>query len=325
MVLRKHDEGDALDDSLCLWRYMSFDRFVHLVATETLWLAPLSSMEDKREGEWIDVQASKFQNGVQQGYDHAAAQTVVSSWIAAADEELLGMWNSYAPADTGIAISTDVYSLLRTLAGTSLKNDMFYLMRVEYCDQPRTIPVAIPGSYDPLLCAKYKSSDFQYENEVRVVYGRLLLSDMVTAGVPILAAPGKGTHVLVKQVPVKRVPGLPEIWFMRAVEPGSGTHTCIPTLPDGVEGVLPYDLVPPTSGTYIKIKSIHALAKNGVVVSPRANPWMVETVKSVMGNYGHDPALVRPSALTPNFETPSAPPFPAQHHLLTAAPASGTP
>ena len=133
---------------------------------------------------------------------------------------------------------------------------------------------------------------------------------MVTAGVPILAAPGKGTHVLVKEVPVKRVPGLPEIWFMRAVEPGSGTHTCIPTLPDGVEGVLPYDLVPPTSGTYIKIKSIHALAKNGVVVSPRANPWMVETVKSVMGNYGHDPALVRPSALTPNFETPSAPPFP---------------
>ena len=305
VVLRKYDrDRDALDDSLCLWRYMSFDRFVHLLATETLWLAPLSSMEDKREGKWIDVQASKFQDRVQQGYDHAAAQTVVSSWIAA-DEELLPMWNSYAPADTGIAISTDVYSLLRTLAEASLKDDLFYLMRVEYCDQPRTIPVAIPGGYDPVLCAKYKSSDFQYENEVRVVYGRSVLSTPVTVGVPIPAAPGKGTHVLIKKVSESA-----ETWLMRAVEPGAGTHTRIPMpLPDGVEGVLPYDLVPPISGTYIKIKSIHALAKNGVFVSPRANPWMVETVKSVMRNYGHNPALVRPSALTPNFATPSSPPF----------------
>ena len=309
MVLRKYDEDrDALDDSVCLWRYMSFDRFVHLLATETLWLAPLSSMEDKREGKWIDVQASKFQDRVQQGYDHAAAQTVVSSWIAA-DEELLPMWNSYAPADTGIAVSTDVYSLLRTLAGASLKDDPFYLMKVEYCDQSRTIPVAIPGPDWPFLCAKYKSSDFQYENEVRVVYGRSVLSTPVTVGVPIPAAPGKGTHVLIKNVS-ESADAPAEIWLMMAAEPGSGTHTCIPIpLPDGVEGVLPYDLVPPTSGTYIKIKSIHAFAKNGVVVSPRANPWMVETVKSVMRTYGHNDALVRPSALTPNFATPSSPPF----------------
>ena len=47
---------------------MSLDRFVHLLATETLWLAPLSSMEDKREGKWIDVQASKFQDQVQGDY-----------------------------------------------------------------------------------------------------------------------------------------------------------------------------------------------------------------------------------------------------------------
>ena len=307
MVLSKYDEEDALDDSLCLWRYMSFDRFVHLVATESLWLAPLSSMEDKREGKWIDVQASKFQDRVQQGFDHAAAQTVVSSWIAA-DEELLPMWDSYAPSDTGIAISTDVYSLLKTLAGTSLKDDAFYLMRVEYCDQPHPIPVAIPGVFNPFLCAKYKSSDFQYENEVRVVYGRSPLSTLVTAGVPIPAAPGKGTHVLIKKVTESA-----EVWFMRAVEPGAGTHTCIPMLPDGVEGVLPDGFVPPTSGTYIQIKSIHELANNGVFVSPRANPWMVKTVKYVMGNYGHDPALVRPSDLTPNFETPSAPPF--QHNI----------
>ena len=67
--------------------------------------------------------------------------------------------------------------------------------------------------------------------------------------------------------------------------------------------------MPATSGTYIKIKSIRAFVKNGVFVSPRANPWMVETVKSVMRTYGHNAALVRPSALTPNFAKPSSPPF----------------
>ena len=250
MVLRKYD--DDLEDSLRLWRYMSLDRFVHLLATETLWLAPLSTMEDKREGTWIDVQASKFQDQVQQGYDHAAAQTVVSSWIAA-NEELLHMWNSYASEDAGIAISTDVHSLLRTLAGSSMRDDAFYLMKVEYCDQPRTIPVAIPGVYRPVLCAKYKSSDFRHEHEVRVVYSRSMLSTLLTPGVP------------------------------------------------------------PTSGTYINIKSIGASMKNGVFVSPRANPWMIETVKSVMRTYGHDPSLVRQSALTHLFETPTAPPF--EHNI----------
>ena len=310
MVLRKYD--DDLEDSLRLWRYMSLDRFVHLLATETLWLAPLSGMEDKREGTWIDVQASKFQDRVQQGYDHAAAQTVVSSWIAA-NEELLHMWNSYAPADTGIAISTDVHSLLRTLAGSSLTNDAFYLMKVEYCDQPRTIPVAIPGGYGPFLCAKYKSSDFRYEHEVRVVYSRSVLSTLLTPGVPIPAEPGKGTHIPVKKVTELGNPPA-EIWLMMAAEPGSGTHTCVPIpLPDGAEGVLPYEIVPPTSGTYIKIKSIGAFMKNGVFVSPRANPWMIETVKSVMRTYGHDPSLVRQSALTHLFETPTAPPF--EHNI----------
>ena len=262
-------------------------------------------MEDKREGKWIDVQTSQYRDGYQDQahrtvtgcFEHAATQTVVSSWIAA-DEELLPMWDSYAPSDTGIAISTDVYSLLRTLAGADLTNDAFRLMRVEYCDQPHPIHVT-PGGIDTTICAKYKSSDFQYENEVRVVYGRSVLSTPVTAGVPILAAPGEGTHVLIKEVSESA-----KTWFMREVEPGSGTHTCIPTLPDGVEGVLPDGLVPPTSGTYININSIHAFAKNGVVVSPRANPWMVETIESVMENYGHDPGLVRPSALTPNFATP---------------------
>ena len=311
MVLRKYGEG--LDDSLRLWRYMSFDGFVHLLATEKLWLAPLSSMEDRREGTWIDVQASKFQDRIQQNYDYAAAQTVISSWIAA-DEELLPMWDSYAPADTGIAISTDVYSLVRTLAGSSIRDDVFYLMRVEYCDQPHPIPVTIPGSDWPPICAKYKSRDFRHEQEVRVVYSRSALRAVLDVGVPIAAGPGKGTHV-----PIKKLADLPttpraEVWTLKSTEAGEGTHTYCPIpLPDGGKGVIDYSSVDDAPGTYVNIKSIHALMKHGVYVSPRARSWMIETIQSVMRTYGHDPTLARQSALTHLFETPTTPTF--EHNI----------
>ena len=67
-------------------------------------------------------------------------------------------------------------------------------------------------------------------------------------------------------------------------------------------GVLDYSSVLPATGTYIRIKSIRALMKNGVYISPRANPWMIETVKSVMCTYGYETPLVRRSALSHLFE-----------------------
>ena len=310
MVLEKYDAD--LDDSSRLWRYMNFDQFVHILASKTLWLAPLSSMEDKREGKWIDLQVSRFAERVQQSYDYAAAQTVIASWVAAADDSL-PLWNSHAPSDTGIAISTDIYSLIRTLSGKRIMDDFFYLVRVEYLGQRKVIHINLPGSYTPALCAKYKSHDFQYENEIRIVYSRSVAPAVTVVGVPIRAEPGKGTHIPAKKI--ADVPTTPkaEIWTMKPAEPGEGTHTYMPILPNDIEGVIDYSIVPPASGTYIEIKSIHALMKNGVLVSPRANPWMFETVKSVLRAYGHDPSLVRKSALTHLFETPTSPPF--QHNI----------
>ena len=224
MVLQKYDED--LDDSQRLWRYMSFDQFVHLLATQTLWLAPLSSMEDKREGEWIDVEVLPTTPAVQESYKYAAEQTVISSWVTD-DGESLPLWNSHAPADTGIAISTDVYSLMRTLVRKSVGNDWFYLMKVEYSDEPKTISINLPSVYTPVLCAKYKSSDFRYENEVRVVYSRSGLLAVTIPGVPIRAEPGKGTHLRIKKI-AEIGASKEEIWTLRPAEPDKGTHTVKP-------------------------------------------------------------------------------------------------
>ena len=97
------------------------------------------------------------------------------------NEELLPMWDSYAPADTGIAVSTSVAGLIATLAGASIRDDGFDLMRVQYCDQPHPIPVTVPGPFWPPICAKYKSRDFRHENEVRVVYSRSALPAQLDA------------------------------------------------------------------------------------------------------------------------------------------------
>ena len=208
-------------------------------------------------GNGSTVQISPPDASIQESFEYAAVQTVISSWVAV-DEESLPLWNSHAPSDTGVAISTTVHSLIRALAGHSIRNDFFYLVRVEYCDQPQTIHVKRSKSYDPVLCAKYKSSDFRYENEVRIVYSRSGLLAVTTPGVPIPAEPGKGTHILIKKIadhPISQ----DEIWLLRPVAPGKGTHTCKPILPDGIVGVIDYSSVPPATGTYIRVTSIPAL------------------------------------------------------------------
>lgn len=252
MVLRKVEE-DALDDSLRIWRYLRFDQFVHMLATESLWLAPLSHMEDNREGNWIELRATSFEEHFEKSYRFAADQTVISSW-AASDRELLPMWDAYGEPSTGIAISTDVGGLRWALSGRSIRHDLFALMRVEYTDWPHVISLSPSRPWEPAECAKYKSSDFGHEQEIRVVYSR------------------------------------------------SGFHAAR-------DNTLDYSSVPAPEGTYIRIRDLRALMQLGVYVSPRAAPWLHDTVLSVMKAYGLDPVLVRRSVLSGHFETPRAQPF----------------
>ena len=252
MILRQWHTDD-LGESQRVWRYMNFVQFVNILATESLWLAPLSSMQDKREGNWFILDASKHTEAFLRSYEYAASQTVVSCWIAA-DDESLPMWDAHARGEAGVAISTDVRNLTRTLSGSSLQGDVFALMRVEYSDCPRNIRLQPPTVFDPVECAKYKANDFSHEREVRIVYSRSALH----------AAKGS---------------------------------------------ILDYSSVPKAEGTSIRIRSLAALMARGVYVSPRADTWMYDTIKSVMRAYGQDCGRVSKSALTQHFEAPFVEPF----------------
>lgn len=192
MVLTRYPDDykvglpNELPDGLRLWRYMSFEQFAHILASGSLWLAALRDMEDRREGTWIKLSAngppgvdiSAAEATLAAAFDYAAEQTYISSWIAAADEQL-AMWNTYAPGRSGVAVATDVRGLLDALGGPGIiENDAFMLMKVRYHAQPRSVAVQIPGAVNPLVWPQHKSSDFEFENEVRVVYSR---SDLVAA------------------------------------------------------------------------------------------------------------------------------------------------
>ena len=316
MVLQKHTDSD-LDDSVRLWRYMDFDQFMHILVTQSLWLAPLSSMEDRREGKWIELVATAHGETFQQAYDFAASQTVISSWVAA-DHELLPMWESYTSGGTGIAVATDVRGLMQALAGRSITDDGFLLMRVQYRPSRQRIHLTPPTTFYPAECAQYKSKEFQHEREVRVVYSRSALHAETVAGVPVPATPGEGTHSLIRKLadlgPSPRASDPDhqasngEVWLMRFEGEGRGTHHCLP-----LQSVLDYSIVPDASGTYIRIGNLRAFMKHGVYVSPKARPWLYDTVRRVIQNFGHDASFVNRSALTDSFQDPPEPPF--QHAI----------
>ena len=147
---------------------------------------------------------------------------------------------------------------LRTLAGRSRFHDLFGLMRVEYTDEPQVINVGPTSHWKPSDCAKFKSSDFRHEQEIRVVL-------------------------------------------------------CRSQLHAARSGDFDVSAVPAAEGTYIRIRSMRDLMKHGVYASPRAVPWLHDTVQSVMKTYGQDPTLVLRSSLSGHFEIPGAQPF--QHHI----------
>ena len=256
--------SNELPDGLRLWRYMSFEQFAHILASGSLWLAALRDMEDRREGTWIKLSAkgppgvdiSAAEATLAAAFDYAAEQTYISSWIAA-DDEQLAMWNTYAPGRSGVAIATDVRGLLDALGGPgTIKDDSFMLMRVEYHEQPHPVAVQFPGPVDPNIWPKHKSSDFEFENEVRVVYGRSVL-----------------------------------------------------TAVDRDRNTIAYESVPAASGASFKIRSMTPFARHGIVVAPRAPAWVLDAVRSLMRQYGHDGVEVRPSRLTEQLRAAGPPPF----------------
>ncbi|WP_419929655.1 hypothetical protein [Candidatus Poriferisocius sp.] len=163
---------------------MDFDKFVHILATQSLWLTPLVDLDDRREGNWCDY--TLFSMHLHDIYDHTRNQTSVSCWSMLKQESVY-MWDLYTTPGKGIAISTTISGLESCcpVEKSTPGQDQFRLKDVRYEDRPVFIEIEPGESFDPLDVAGYKSADFKHESELRFIYSLDIENKLESADKPI--------------------------------------------------------------------------------------------------------------------------------------------
>lgn len=159
-----------------LWRYMDLPKYLDLMRTSQLFLAPLPSMEDPWEGAVGSESRSVESNRLR---DQRIPPQRASEWLDQAERisesdrgrayincwhcsevESAAMWRLYAERDAGIAIKSTWSNLL-----TSIKDpENLYAIPVEYRDQSISTT-----DFSNLALYTSKRLSFKYEEEVRLI------------------------------------------------------------------------------------------------------------------------------------------------------------
>lgn len=156
-------------DETVIWRYMTVEKYLSLLAGSKLFLCRLDQFEDTWEGVW----PKKFTDAVRESLKargiadynniHSVHRDIlfVSCWHAN-DYESAAMWDLYSSKSSGVAIRTTVGDLKDALAG-----EVDYMLgQVEYVDietDPRMF------EFNVIIPAYLKRMSFKHENEVRLV------------------------------------------------------------------------------------------------------------------------------------------------------------
>ena len=172
-----------------LWRYMSFEKFVSILETESLFYTKAYKFEDTFEGFRPQLIMDAYINALRRHAPEGHVQGVIeiieimrkhvmcNCWHQN-EEESEAMWDNYGGHNNGIAIKTTVQKLKNSLSGTMF--DVF-IGKIKYIPQ-RTynenytqiyLQNIINGldlykkwTYFPYF---YKRENFEYEREVRII------------------------------------------------------------------------------------------------------------------------------------------------------------
>ncbi len=166
-MYRKHPALNTPPDDATLWRYMSFTKFVSLLAKNALFFVRADHFADPFEGTLGPVNLAEL--GQEQenpnslptmlrAFETLKKLHLVNCWHEN-DFESAAMWSIYSSIEDGIAIKTNFRSLADSLTCETLVE----ISRVLYLDYERD---RIPDGFmfAPLLC---KRKSFEHEREVR--------------------------------------------------------------------------------------------------------------------------------------------------------------
>lgn len=167
------------DDSTVLWRYLSFAKFVSMLATRSLWFCRSDRLGDPHEGAFGAASNLILQQSFKGGPDFAIGPegvtqqladlraearlcTVVNCWHEGSAESA-AMWSSYASSEGSVAIRTTVGRLKQSLEHAP---EPILIAPVEYWDYSVQAFMDI-NLIEPLL---KKRLSFAHEREIRCLY-----------------------------------------------------------------------------------------------------------------------------------------------------------
>lgn len=171
------------DESLTLWRYMSFSSLCEILMNNYIPLISVSNFPDKSEGAVLKGILSKLPNFnksvieilIERIYRKNA---YVSSWHISETENAV-MWDRYTHGREGIAIKTNAKLLLESIEDIAhspkVEDHTFsqlVIKRIKYkkydpSDFEMSVELLEKG-YDK-MCFFYKMKDFESEQELRIL------------------------------------------------------------------------------------------------------------------------------------------------------------
>ena len=267
-MYRELDGIGPPNDEDTLWRYMSFEQFVNMLDTESLFYTRAYKFEDPFEGFFSQMMTGAYQRSVKKNPTKEIEDGVIklneimhkcvmcNCWHKNEDESM-AMWEKYRFRNSGIAIKTTMLNLKNSISDTI----DFFIGRIAYIsreiyderyyfpyDQKSDLPLGKMWLYHSYFA---KRMAFEYEQEVRIII------DIDTFVGDILNELKSGAILDSKDI---------EFNF-----------------PDIDDQGRPYNV------------DVNALIDE-VIISPYAECWIEQTVRSVVHKYGFN-FEVNPSTL----------------------------
>ena len=237
------------NETVKVWRYMDFTKFIHLLESRSLYFSRADKFEDPFEGcfpkeeilaveEMVDSLETNCSENSRKFYmetfcdvsQRRKKHIFINCWHLN-NHESAAMWKLYLKSNEGIAIQ----STYEKLKNSFISNDRIYLGQVKYIDyQTEYFDRSTCPSANLLRPFIYKRKSFEHEKEVRAVIEKL-------DGYTVNENNDEQTHIV------------------------SGIHTSI--------------------NLDVLIEKIY--------VSPNAEPWFLEIVKSIVGRYDKDYSIIQ--------------------------------
>ena len=154
-------------DDTTLWRYMSFEKFADILATESLFFSRADKYDDKFEGYIPESIIVSYESaGIRIDPNSFRPYVMCNYWHQGA-EESMAMWDKYHLRNNGIAIKTTLGNLKNSLPD---EPNMF-IGEIEYIESHNQIEMPENPSMASLVYSPYfyKRTPFEYEQEARAI------------------------------------------------------------------------------------------------------------------------------------------------------------